>query len=66
MLILKDVYVTVFNIVARINKAKTLVKHVSGDCKWKFNVTTCNSNKKWNDDNCPCECNEVLYVQKIL
>ena len=33
VLILKDVYVTVFNIVARINKARTLVKHISNDCK---------------------------------
>ena len=27
-------------------EAKTMVKHISCDCKWKFNSTTCNSNQK--------------------
>ena len=42
----KDVNVKVFNIITRINKAKTLVKHISCDCKSKFSNTTGNSNKK--------------------
>ena len=42
--------------IARITEAKTLVKHISCDCKCKFNNTTCNSNKKWNDNKCPWEC----------
>ena len=28
---------------------KTLVKHISCDCKCKFNSTTCNSNQKWDN-----------------
>ena len=35
-------------LITRINEAKTLVKHVSCDCKFRSNSTTCNSNLKWN------------------
>ena len=31
-------------------EAKTLVKHISCDCKCKFNSITCDSNQKWNND----------------
>ena len=37
----KDVNVEVFNTIAKINEAKTLVKHISRDCKYKFNSATC-------------------------
>ena len=33
-----------------------MTKHISCDCKWKFNSTTCNSNQKWNNKTCQCEC----------
>ena len=32
----KDINVKLFNIVTRINEAKTLVKHISCDCKCKY------------------------------
>ena len=32
--------------IARINEVKTLLKHISCDCKCKFDSTTCNSNQK--------------------
>ena len=32
--------VEVFNMITRINKVKTLMKHTSCDCKYKFNSTT--------------------------
>ena len=44
----KYVHVKAVNMITRINEAKTLMKHISCDCKCKFNSTTCNSNKKWN------------------
>ena len=46
----KDLNVKVFNIITRRNEAKTLVKHISCDCKCKFNNTTCNRNQKWIND----------------
>ena len=48
----KDINVKVFNVIKKINEAKTSVKHDSCDCKCKFNSTTCNSNQKWNNDAC--------------
>ena len=40
------------NLITRINETKTLVKHISCDCKCKFNSTTFNSNQNWNNDAC--------------
>ena len=45
----KDVNVKVFNMMARINEVKTMVKHISCACKCKFN-STCYSNQEWNID----------------
>ena len=47
----KDVNVKVFNMITRINEVKTMVKHISNDCKCKFN-STCYSNQEWNIDKC--------------
>ena len=46
----KVVNVKVFNIITGVTEVKTLVKHISCDCKCKFNSTTCNSNQRWNND----------------
>ena len=46
----KDINIKVFNIITNKKGAKTLVKHISYDCKCKLNNTTCNSNKKWNNE----------------
>ena len=51
----KAVNVKVFNMITRINEFKTLVKHISCDCKCKVDITICNSNQKWNNDKCQCE-----------
>ena len=48
----RNVNVKAFNIMTRINDATTMVKHISRDCKWKFNSTACNSNQKWNHETC--------------
>ena len=42
--------------IANKNEVKTMAKHISCDCKYKFNSTTCNSNQKWNNKTCQCEC----------
>ena len=38
-----------------INKSKTLTKHISCKCKYKFDETKCNSNQWWNNNKCQCE-----------
>ena len=40
----KNVNVEVFNMITNKNEAKAMAKHISCDCKYKFNSTTCNSN----------------------
>ena len=52
----KDVNVIVFNIIKNKNETKTIVKHILYDCKWKFYGTALNSNQKWNNETCQCEC----------
>ena len=60
----KDVDVTVFNMITKINEAKTLVKHISCDCKCKFDSTTCNSSQKWNNETCQCKCKNCRTCKK--
>ena len=38
----KNINVKEFNMIANKNKAKTIAKHISCNCKSKFNRTTCN------------------------
>ena len=46
----KDRNVEVFNMTTNKKEAKTMLKHISCDCKCKLNSTTCNSNKKVNNE----------------
>ena len=59
-----DINVKVFNMIIRMHETKTLVKHISCDCKCKFNSRTCNSNQKWNNDKCQCECRKYRTCKK--
>ena len=38
--------------IPRINEPKASAKHISRECKCKFDRTKCNSNQKWNNDKC--------------
>ena len=38
----------------RINESKTLAKHISCECKCKFDARKCNSNQKLNNNKCRC------------
>ena len=46
------------------NEAQTMTKHISCDCKCKFNSTTCNSNQKWNNETCQCKCKNYRKYKK--
>ena len=52
----KDINVAVFNMITNKNEVKTMAKHISCDCKCKFNSTTCNSTQKWKNETYQCEC----------
>ena len=51
----ENINVKAFNIITNRNEVKTLVKHISCDCKCKFNNTTCHSNQNWNNKTCQYE-----------
>ena len=38
-----------------INESKKLIKHISCECKCKFDETKSNSNQWWNNGKCRCE-----------
>ena len=56
----KDINVKAFNMLTNKDEVKTMPEQFSCDCKCKFNITTCNSNRKWNDRTCQCKCK--LYL----
>ena len=60
----KDKNVKAFNMITSKNEAKTMEKHISCDCKCKFNNTTCNSNQKWNNGTCQFECKNYRKYKK--
>ena len=42
--------------ITRMNDSKISTKHISSECKFKFDCRKYNSNQKWNNDKCRCEC----------
>ena len=48
----EDLNLGVFKIITAINESKTLKKHISCECKCKYDRRKCNSNQKWNNDKC--------------
>ena len=41
-----------------------MTKHILCDCKCKCNITTCNSNRKWNNKTRQCECKNYRKCKK--
>ena len=51
----QDLNIHVINMITGVNESKILTKHVSCQCKCKFDGRKCNSNQKWNNNKCWCE-----------
>ena len=41
-----------------------MTEHISCDINYKFNSTVCNSNQKWNNKTCQCECKNYRKCKK--
>ena len=52
----EDLYLNFFYIITGINESKILTKHVSCKCECKFYGRKYDSNQKWNNHKCRCEC----------
>ena len=61
-----DLNLNLFNMITGINESKTLTKHISWECKCKFDGRNCNSDQWWNNDKFRCECKNIMYVKKIM
>ena len=62
----EDLNLNVSNMTAGINesKHKTLTKHVSCECKCRFDGRKCNSGQWWNNVKCPCECKKLHVCEQ--
>ena len=60
----KYVNVKAFNMIANKIEAKPMAEHISCDCRCKFNTTTLNSEQKWNNKTCQCECKNYRKCKK--
>ena len=47
-----------------INESKLLTKHISFECKCKFDVRKCDSEQCWNNDKCRCKCKKRHVCEK--
>ena len=47
-----------------INESKVLTKHISCECKCRFDGRKCNSDQWWNNDKCRCECKKRHLCEK--
>ena len=56
----EDLNLSIFNMISGITEPKALAKHMSRECKFKFDGRKCNSDKWWNNDRYQCECKKGL------
>ena len=54
-----------FNRITGINESKKLTKHISCECKCKFDGRNCNSNQWWNN-NVGESAKNIIYVKNII
>ena len=48
----ENLHLSVFYMITGINESKTLTKHLSCECKCKFDGKKCNSDQWWNSNKC--------------
>ena len=60
----EDLNLNVFNMITWINESKTLTKHISCECKCRFDGRKCNSDHWWNSNKCWCKCKKSHICEK--
>ena len=59
----KNTNVKVFNLMSRTNETRHIKWHETCKCKCRLvnvNASVCNNKQRWNNDNCRCECKELI------
>ena len=59
--VIKDLNVTVFNLMSRTNETRFIKWHEKCKCKCRLDAIICNSKQRWNKNKCTCECKELIY-----
>ena len=52
--------------ITSINQRKALTKHISCECKCRFDGKKCNSNQWWNNGKVNVSVENIIYVKKIM
>ena len=60
----KDMNITFFNLLARINETRKIIWHEACKCVCRLTSAICNDRQEWNENKCRCECKEDL-VSKL-
>ena len=61
---IKQLNLSVFNIITGINESITLTKYISCECQCRFDGKKCNSDRWWNNDKCLYECKKFHVHEK--
>ena len=48
----EDLNLSMINMITGVKESKTLIKHISCECKCRFDGRKCNSNQWWNNNKC--------------
>ena len=60
----EDLSLNIYKMITEINVSKTLTKHISCECKCRFDGRNCNSGQWSNNDRCWCECKKLHVCEK--
>ena len=61
---MKHLNLSIFNMITGKNESDILTKDILCQCKCKFDGRMCNSNQKWNNNKCQCECKKYHICEK--
>ena len=63
--VVKNLDVKVFNLMSRNNETRHTKWHKTCKCICRLDKIMCNNKQRWNEDNCRCECKELIKVYVI-
>ena len=58
--VVKNLNVTVFNLMSITNEIKHIEQHEMCKCEWKCGANACNNKQRWNKGKCRCGCKELI------
>ena len=59
--IIKNINVSVFNLMQRIDETRQTIWHETCKCVCRLTSAVCNSKQTWNEDKCRCEFKELVW-----